>query len=140
MYGLCDAARAKDNDRCAAKRGKVRVGGVCAAIIKPESAGVLTVAVGSVMLSGFIGISASWHIDSEPAPTMMLAMIGFFSVALVVSRIRGMRMMRGYRPVGVKPKVFASAIERNGLLKIEVNYLAIKLAKRQDTDSFSAAS
>lgn len=37
---------------------------------------MLTVAVGSVMLSALVGIFASYHIDSEPASTMVLVMTG----------------------------------------------------------------
>lgn len=57
-------------------------------------AGMLSVAVGSVILSAVVGIFASYHIDSEPAPTMVLMMTGLFIVALVVSLGRDMRMRR----------------------------------------------
>jgi manganese/iron transport system permease protein len=68
--------------------------GAIAFLVARTFAGMLTVAVGSVMLSALIGIFASYHIDSEPAPTMVLVMTGLFIVALVVSQLRDMRMRR----------------------------------------------
>jgi manganese/iron transport system permease protein len=68
--------------------------GAIAFLVARTFAGMLTVAVGSVMLSALIGIFASYHIDSEPAPTMVLVMTGLFIVALVVSQVRDMRMRR----------------------------------------------
>jgi manganese/iron transport system permease protein len=68
--------------------------GAIAFLVARTFAGMLSVAVGSVVLSGFIGIFLSYHIDSEPAPTMVLAMTGFFILALVVSQLRDLRMRR----------------------------------------------
>lgn len=71
--------------------------GAIAFLIARTFAGMLAVAVGTVILSGFIGIFMSYHIDSEPAPTMVLAMTGFFVMALVVSQIQDMRMRQAAR-------------------------------------------
>ena len=42
--------------------------GAIAFLVARTFAGMLTIAVGSVVLSALIGIFASYHIDSEPAP------------------------------------------------------------------------
>lgn len=68
--------------------------GAIAFLVARTFVGMLSVAVGSVMLSGLLGIFTSYHIDSEPAPTMVLFMTGFFIVALVLSQLRDMRMRR----------------------------------------------
>ena len=68
--------------------------GAIAFLVARTFVGMLSVAVGSVILSALIGIFASYHIDSEPAPTMVLMMTGLFVVALVVSQVRDMRMRR----------------------------------------------
>lgn len=46
-------------------------------------AGMVAVSVGTVLLSGFFGIFASYHIDSAPAPTMVLFKTGFLSWCLL---------------------------------------------------------
>lgn len=71
--------------------------GAIAFLVARTFACMLTVAVGSVILSALIGIFLSYHIDSEPAPTMVLMMTGFFIVALVVSQVRDMRMRQQSR-------------------------------------------
>ena len=68
--------------------------GAIAFLVARTFAGMLAVAVTTVLLSGLIGIFASYHINSEPAPTMVLTMTGFFILALVVSQVRDMRMRR----------------------------------------------
>lgn len=68
--------------------------GAIAFLVARTFVGMLSVAVGSVILSALIGIFASYHIDSEPAPTIVLMMTGLFVVALVVSQVRDMRMRR----------------------------------------------
>jgi manganese/iron transport system permease protein len=66
--------------------------GAIAFLVARTFAGMLTVAVGSVVLSALLGIFASYHINSEPAPTMVLCLTGFFIAALVVSQVRDFRM------------------------------------------------
>jgi len=68
--------------------------GAIAFLVARTFVGMLSVAVASVILSALIGIFASYHIDSEPAPTMVLMMTGLFVVALVVSQVRDMRMRK----------------------------------------------
>ena len=68
--------------------------GAIAFLVARTFVGMLSVAVGSVILSALTGIFVSYHIDSEPAPTMVLMMTGLFIVALVVSQVRDMRMRR----------------------------------------------
>jgi manganese/iron transport system permease protein len=71
--------------------------GAIAFLVARTFVGMLSVAVGSVIMSALIGIFVSYHIDSEPAPTMVLMMTGLFIVALVVSQVRDMRMRQGAR-------------------------------------------
>ncbi|MCY0150009.1 metal ABC transporter permease [Hoeflea sp. G2-23] len=66
--------------------------GAIAFLVARTFAGMLTVAIGSVSLSALIGIFASYHINSEPAPTMVLTLTGLFILALVVSQVRDLRM------------------------------------------------
>jgi manganese/iron transport system permease protein len=68
--------------------------GAIAFLVARTFAGMLTVAVGSVVLSALTGIFASYHINSEPAPTMVLCLTGFFIAALVVGQVRDFRMRR----------------------------------------------
>jgi manganese/iron transport system permease protein len=55
---------------------------------------MLFVAVGSVILSALVGIFASFHIDSEPAPTMVLCLTGLFALAMIGGQIRDARARR----------------------------------------------
>ena len=68
--------------------------GSIAFLVARTFAGMLAIAVGSVVLSALVGIFLSYHIDSEPAPTMVLMMTGLFVVALVVGQVRDARMRR----------------------------------------------
>jgi len=68
--------------------------GAIAFLVARTFAGMLSVAVGSVIFSALVGIFMSYHIDSEPAPTMVLAMTGLFVVALAVGQVRDLRMRR----------------------------------------------
>ena len=52
---------------------------------------------GSGSLSALTDIFMSYHIDSEPAPTMVTALSGFFILALVVLQIRDYRVRRAQR-------------------------------------------
>jgi len=55
---------------------------------------MLAIAVGSVVLSALVGIFASYHLNSEPAPTMVLMMTMLFVVAMAVGQVRDYRMRR----------------------------------------------
>lgn len=68
--------------------------GAIAFLVARTFAGMLTVAVGSVVLSALVGIFASFHIDSEPAPTMVLCLTALFMVAMAASQVRDFRMRR----------------------------------------------
>ena len=68
--------------------------GAIAFLVARTFAGMLAMAVGSVVFSALVGIFASYHINSEPAPTMVLTMTGLFVLALVASQIRDYRVRR----------------------------------------------
>ncbi|WP_422372745.1 metal ABC transporter permease [Hoeflea sp.] len=68
--------------------------GAIAFLVARTFAGMLTVAVGSVVVSALVGIFASFHIDSEPAPTMVLCLTALFMVAMAASQVRDFRMRR----------------------------------------------
>lgn len=68
--------------------------GATAFLIARTFAGMLTVAIASVVLSALTGIFASYHINSEPAPTMVLVMTGLFIAALAVGQLRDFKMRR----------------------------------------------
>ncbi|MEQ8305185.1 MAG: metal ABC transporter permease [Hoeflea sp.] len=68
--------------------------GAIAFLMARTFTGMLTVAVSSVILSALIGIFASFHIDSEPAPTMVLCLTALFMVAMVLGQVRDARARR----------------------------------------------
>lgn len=57
--------------------------GAIAFLLTKRFALMLPLAVGVTLLSGFLGIYASFFIDSAPAPTVILVMTGFFIAAFI---------------------------------------------------------
>ena len=48
---------------------------------------MMPIAVGVTMISGFLGVNISFHIDSAPAPTIILILTAIFIVAFIRSNI-----------------------------------------------------
>ncbi|KEJ90528.1 metal ABC transporter permease [Sulfitobacter donghicola] len=65
--------------------------GAIAFLLTQQFARMLPIAVGVTMLSGFLGVYASFYLDSAPAPTIILILTAIFIAAFIKSNINTRR-------------------------------------------------